>query len=55
MKENKIEEILEQKLKETEKEEFGSWKNLLIIIIAMGLISVSYTHLSLGKDVFKRC
>jgi len=38
MKENKIEEILEQKLKETEKEEFGSWKNLLIIIIAMGLI-----------------
>ena len=38
MKDKKIEEIFEEKLKETQKEEFGSWKNLLIIIIAMGLI-----------------
>lgn len=38
MKDKKIEEIFEEKLKETQKEEFGSWKNLLIIIIAMALI-----------------
>ncbi|HOP25367.1 MAG TPA: hypothetical protein PK894_07210 [Defluviitoga sp.] len=38
MKENKIEQKIEEKLNESEKEEFGSWKNLLIIIIAMAVI-----------------